>query len=87
MEGGLKLNAIFCFMQTNHEPFHLVKWNLVQLRAMDMVTSFICIILFTKLLSMMIMLSYVGTNAGPFCVEFCYFVQKPYLRKLLNNMR
>jgi hypothetical protein len=78
MASGLKLKFTFCSMETTHEPLHLDKLSLVQWKIMNIPTSFIWIIFFhaaSEYGNGSKFWGYVGTNAEPFCVQFCNFVQ------------
>jgi hypothetical protein len=45
MAGGWNLKFAFWYLQTTHEPLHLGKQSLVQLKIMDIPTSFTWIII------------------------------------------
>jgi hypothetical protein len=78
MAGDWCLISTFCFMETTHEPLHLVKLNFVHWKIMDIPTSFIrTIIFFDRAFESGIiskLWGYVGTSAKLLSVEFCNFV-------------
>jgi hypothetical protein len=80
MAGDWCLKSSFCFMETTHEPLHLVKLNFVYWKIMNIPTSFIRTIIFfdgafeSGIISKL--WGYVGTSAKLPCVEFCNFVHR-----------
>jgi hypothetical protein len=66
-------------METTYEPLHLGKWSLLQLKIMDIPTSFIWpIALFHEVFKYgygVKFWGYVVIAAEPLCIEFCSFVQ------------
>jgi hypothetical protein len=75
MAGNGKLKFKFNFMERTHEPLHLVKWNFVHWKIVDIPTSFIWIIIFfdraLEYGNSLKLWDYVGTNAELLCVESC----------------
>jgi hypothetical protein len=79
MAGGWKLQFTFYFMKRTHEPLHLVKWNFVHWKIMDIPISFSWIIIFFdgtfEYGDASTFWGYVGINAEMFYVKLCNFVQ------------